>query len=83
MYFPHETVDVHPRFPALPLRDRILGEEITASVWHQDRFGEWWRVVCYEGGWKEWTPLQLIENMFDENRQLSWYEKAAVYRNFC
>ena len=81
--FFHATADIHLRFPtASPLRDRILGEEVTISVWDQDEHGEWWRVIFYEGGWKEWTSLSYLESVFDENRQLTWYGKAFVYRHF-
>lgn len=44
--FSHATADVHPRFPtASPLRDRMLGEEITTTVWDEDRYGDWWRLL--------------------------------------
>lgn len=81
--FFHATAGIHLRFPtASPLRDRILGEEVTISVWDQDEHGEWWRVIFYEGGWKEWTSLSYLESVFDENRQLTWYGKAFVHRHF-
>ena len=72
-----------PRFPtSAPVRDRILGEEIIMSSWDEDDNGQRWRVLYYSGGWKQWTPLETIAAMFDENRQLDWMSKAFVYRHF-
>ena len=63
------------------LRDRILGEEITMTVWADDGYGNWWRVLVYEGGWREWTPLWYLENLFDEGRRLDWHGKSIVHRH--
>ena len=79
----HATADSQPRFPASsPLRDRILGEEITMTVRADDGYGNWWGVLVYEGGWREWTPMWYLENLFDEGRRLNWHGKSIVHRHF-
>ena len=46
------------------------------SAWDEDDNGQRWRVIFYSGGWKQWTELETIEAMFDENppacRRVLW-----------